>query len=63
MTHHEVVVETCTAIIDALGMQIEPINLAELVEASVKEKRKIGKYGVKQNAVEELFERLRENVG
>lgn len=59
MTHRQLITEVCTCIIDALGLQIEPSDLSVLVEASLKEKRRFGAYGVLQNDVEYAFERLK----
>lgn len=57
MTHEQLLNEAVACIIDALGLQIEPNELTHAVLLSLREKRRIGRYGVKQNEVEYIFER------
>ncbi len=59
MTHKDLVKEVCSSILDANGYEIDADQLAEAVYASISEKRRLGVYGVRQNKVEELFERER----
>lgn len=58
MSHEQLLNEACACIIDALGLQLEPNELSFAVLASVREKRKLGRYGIKQNEVEYIFERM-----
>lgn len=60
MTHHELMTTAAACIIDALGLQIEPIYLSGLLFAAVREKEFTGSYGKKQHALQAYLEMHRD---